>query len=204
MRDIDLFIFASDPLARAGLAVLVADLPGLNVLGQRGALDGFDLDDGLQPDVLLWDLGWEPPVDLPDLSALAAPVLALIPDGEDARAAWAAGVRGLLRRDCEAVELAAALPALAAGLMVVEPTFVPQLLGQPAGLLAGPDEELTPREQEVLNLLAEGVTNKAISFQLHISEHTVKFHVNAIMNKLGAQSRTEAVVLATRMGLILL
>ena len=63
-----------------------------------------------------------------------------------------------------------------------------------------------PEEQilEVLALLAEGLPNKTIAHRLNISEHTVKFHVNAIMGKLGAQSRTEAVVRATRLGLILL
>jgi DNA-binding NarL/FixJ family response regulator len=65
-------------------------------------------------------------------------------------------------------------------------------------------EALTPREQEVLQLLAEGLPNKTIADSLHISEHTVKFHVNAILSKLGAQSRTEAVVRATRLGLLLL
>ena len=65
-----------------------------------------------------------------------------------------------------------------------------------------PIEDLTPRETEVIQLIAEGMTNKAIAQQLDISAHTVKFHVNAIMNKLAAQSRTEAVVRATRMGLI--
>jgi DNA-binding NarL/FixJ family response regulator len=57
---------------------------------------------------------------------------------------------------------------------------------------------------EVLRLLAEGLPNKAIAHRLGISEHTVKFHVNALLGKLGAQSRTEAVVRATRLGLILL
>jgi DNA-binding NarL/FixJ family response regulator len=65
-------------------------------------------------------------------------------------------------------------------------------------------EDLTPRELEVLGLLAEGLPNKAIGLRLGISEHTVKFHVNAVLGKLGAQSRTEAVVRATRLGLILL
>jgi DNA-binding NarL/FixJ family response regulator len=64
--------------------------------------------------------------------------------------------------------------------------------------------ELTPRESEVLYLLAEGLTNKAIAHRLEISDHTVKFHVNAILGKLNAQSRTEAVVQATRLGLLLL
>ena len=65
-------------------------------------------------------------------------------------------------------------------------------------------EDLTPRETEVLQLLADGLTNKAIAQRLGISDHTVKFHVNAILGKLGAQSRTEAVVRATQHGLLLL
>jgi len=67
-----------------------------------------------------------------------------------------------------------------------------------------PVEELTPRERHVLQLLAEGLPNKAIADRLGISEHTVKFHVSAIMSKLGAQSRTEAVTRAARLGLIIL
>ena len=65
-------------------------------------------------------------------------------------------------------------------------------------------EELTPRELAVLRLLAEGLPNKTIALRLGISEHTVKFHVNAILGKLGVACRTEAVVRATRLGLILL
>ncbi len=65
-------------------------------------------------------------------------------------------------------------------------------------------EPLTPRELDVLRLLAEGLPNKTIAGRLNISKHTVKFHVNAILGKLGVASRTEAVVRATRMGLILL
>lgn len=64
-----------------------------------------------------------------------------------------------------------------------------------------PAEPLTPRELEVLQLLAQGLPNKAIAERLGVSSHTVKFHVNAILSKLGARSRTEAVVLATQMGL---
>ena len=64
--------------------------------------------------------------------------------------------------------------------------------------------ELTPRELEVLRLVAEGLSNKSVANHLSISEHTVKFHVNSIMGKLSAQSRTEAVARATRLGLLLL
>ena len=65
-------------------------------------------------------------------------------------------------------------------------------------------EELTARERDVLALVADGRSNREIASALSISEHTVKFHVNAILSKLGAQSRTEAVVRATRLGLLLL
>ena len=82
-----------------------------------------------------------------------------------------------------------------------------QTLLQPPGPSPARDpadlvEELTPRETEVLQLLADGLTNKAIAQRLGISDHTVKFHVNAVLGKLGAQSRTEAVVRASRLGLL--
>ena len=69
---------------------------------------------------------------------------------------------------------------------------------------SAPQAEVTPRELQVLGLMAEGMPNKTIAARLGISEHTVKFHVNALLNKLGAHSRTEAVTRATRMGLIAL
>jgi DNA-binding NarL/FixJ family response regulator len=69
---------------------------------------------------------------------------------------------------------------------------------------SAPAESFTPREREVLALVAEGLANKMIARKLGITEHTVKFHLNAILTKLGAQSRTEAVVKATRMGLLAL
>jgi len=71
---------------------------------------------------------------------------------------------------------------------------------RPAALV----EPLTPRESEVLQLLAQGLPNKAIAERLRISDHTAKFHVNAILGKLGAQTRTEAIVHAARLGLVLL
>jgi DNA-binding CsgD family transcriptional regulator len=71
-------------------------------------------------------------------------------------------------------------------------------------LPAPPNQALTPREIEVLGMLAEGLGNKAIAWRLDISEHTVKFHVGSILAKLNASSRTEAVTLGIRQGLILL
>ncbi len=91
-------------------------------------------------------------------------------------------------------------------LVVLDGSFAGDLLlsAQPEASGDRPVEDLTPRELEVLQLLAEGLANKAIAQRLGVSDHTIKFHVNAILGKLGAQSRTEAVVRATRLGLIVL
>ena len=96
----------------------------------------------------------------------------------------------------------AAMVAVAQGLLVLDPRL--PVLEPPARDQSQPHVmgELTPREQEVLRLVAEGLPNKSIADHLGISLHTVKFHVNAIMSKLGAQSRTEAVTRATRLGLL--
>ena len=110
--------------------------------------------------------------------------------------------RQVLLRDANEERLTAALVAVAAGLVVISPSLIGVLAREDAAESAAID--LTPREVEVLSLLAEGLTNKAIAHRLTISEHTVKFHVNAIMGKLDAQSRTDAVVRATRQGLIAL
>ncbi len=96
--------------------------------------------------------------------------------------------------------LAAALVALSHGLQVLDPA----LSGEPGLLAPGLEavSPLTPRENDVLRLLAEGLPNKGVASRLEVSEHTVKFHVNSIMGKLNAQNRTEAVTLATRLGLL--
>ena len=90
-----------------------------------------------------------------------------------------------------------------AGALVMDLVNIPSPPGRERG--AAPlVEDLTPRELEVLQLLAEGLSNKEIARRLGTSEHTVKFHVNAILGKLGAHSRTEAVTRAARLGLIIL
>ena len=88
------------------------------------------------------------------------------------------------------------------GLTVLEPALADTISPHRTRTVTPPTGHLTPRELQVLQLLAEGLANKAIAHQLDISEHTVKFHVNSILSKLNAQSRTEAVMQATRLGLI--
>lgn len=206
--DLQVLVVADDPLARAGLATLLASRPECTVAGQvPGENDILEALEVFRPDVVVWDLGWDPTVALErlaDLDENGVPVLALLPDETNAADAWLAGARGLLLREVTADSLFAAIAAVVEGLTVLDSALDDAL--RPVRDRA-PDslpDELTPRELEVLQLLAEGLSNKAIAYRLEISAHTVKFHVNAIMSKLGAQSRTEAAVRATRMGLILI
>jgi two-component system, NarL family, response regulator YdfI len=118
------------------------------------------------------------------------------------------GVKAVLPRGVTERELSAALEAVAAGLTVLAADQVEELSSAPS--LAENDdgmpfaEALTPREIEVLGLVAEGLANKEIAARLAISEHTAKFHVASIMGKLGATSRTEAVTAGLRRGLIII
>ena len=210
--DLRVLVVASSPLARAGLTALLDDAAGIEIVGQspvdRDLPDTLDI---YRPDVLIWDMGYEPMQQLERLGEISrAGVLALIADEatalEAAPALIGTGVRGLLLQAANADTLAAALHALGQGLVVITPEIAGALRTEPILSAEGaPDalvDALTPRELEVINLIAEGLPNKTIAGKLGISEHTVKFHVNAILTKLGAQSRTEAVVRATRMGMI--
>ena len=199
---------ADDPLARAGLVGQQRGQPGCTVVGQVPV--GAQLSSLMEvygPEVVMWDLGWDPTSSLESLSELSdagTPIIALLPEESHASEVWASGARGLLPRNAETESLMAALIAVAQGLIILDPRLAPSVPPPAGPRPAPPVGELTPRELEVLRLLAEGLPNKSIGQRLGISEHTVKFHVNSILGKLGAQSRTEAVTLASRLGLILL
>ena len=199
-----LIVLADDPLARAGLAALLAGLPGGRVVYQGHSELLADAADGeVEPaDAIIWDTGWDTGREREERLGLAVPVLALAADTESAAAAWALGCRGVISRAADEEQLLAAVRATAAGLHALSPALAGALLrGDPAETQPA-TIDLTPRESQVLALLTEGLTNKAIAYRLAISDHTVKFHVNAILGKLNAQSRTDAVVRATRLGLI--
>jgi two-component system nitrate/nitrite response regulator NarL len=208
-EDLRLVIVADNPLARTGLVALLNDQPGLYVTGQVAA-DGdlLKMLDIYRPTVIVWDLGWEPAATLERLREVRESqyrVVALLPAEDYAKNAWRAGASGLLFQNVQVEPLIATIEAVASGLLVLEPALAAQTLESTESVTSEPPaEDLTPREVEVLQLLAQGLTNKAIAQRLAISDHTVKFHVNAIMTKLNAQSRTEAVVRASRLGLILL
>jgi NarL family two-component system response regulator YdfI len=117
------------------------------------------------------------------------------------------GVRAVLPNDLQPEQLVVALEAAASGLIVIHPAEVSavfQPARQASPQLAELAEALTPRESEVLQMLASGLANKEIAARLAISEHTVKFHVASILGKLGAGSRTEAVSIGIRRGIVLL
>jgi DNA-binding NarL/FixJ family response regulator len=136
-----------------------------------------------------------------DLAESGPPVIVLSDDPQWTAEALRAGVRAVLPRELTAAEMIAAVEATAAGLVTMHPRDLEALL--PAAHAARPVEALSPREIEVLGMMAEGISNKEIAARMGISEHTVKFHVAQIMGKLRAGTRTEAVMVGLRMGLIL-
>ena len=119
--------------------------------------------------------------------------------------AMQAGVRGVLSSDADAGQLGLAIEAAAGGLFVLHPDEVrAERSSSPRAATLELSEPLTARERQVLQMLGGGLGNKEIASRLKISGHTAKFHVASILGKLGASSRTEAVAIGLRRGLILL
>ncbi len=109
---------------------------------------------------------------------------------------------GAVAADAGAAELRAAVAALSEGLSVASPSLLQGMLRRPPAAADGPQPRLSPRELEVLGLLAEGLANRQIAAALGISDHTVKFHVASVYAKLGAGNRIEAVQSGLRQGLL--
>ena len=195
-----LVICARTPAVRAGLRALLAR-SGFEVLDE---LAPEELSDGLPlgTDVLVVDLAQE------DRELRAAfdeelsglPMVLLV----DGNAGPPAAGRAWLAADASEAALAAAVTAVAAGLSVTDPALGPALPEAASDDLDGEPVALTAREHDVLVLLAAGLPNKGIARDLGISEHTVKYHVGSLLSKLDAQSRTEAVTVAARRGLLTL
>lgn len=214
---IRVLIVAAYPMARAGLAALLGGVADIEVVGQTaGGSILVTAIDAATPAVILLDQpgGDEEPLEqlerlLAERTGLAALVLGAEATEGAALAALGAGARGYLPRESGGAELIAAVRAVAAGLLVLDPAsatdLLERLLERPRPSVAtAPGEALTPREREVLQALAGGLTNRAIARRLSVSENTIKFHVSSILTKLSAASRAEAVALAARRGLLLL
>lgn len=198
-------VASDDPLARRSLAFALREQferAHVRALGPSSPRD-----DAPAADVCVWDLGHDPRAALDRLQSAPGPmvpVVALVPSAAPVRAALAWGARAVLPRDAPDDVLAAAVRAVERGLSVLAPPFADDLFARDEVTAPSSAEALPAREREVLGLIAEGMPNKLIAHTLGISEHTVKFHVNAVMARLGAQSRTEAVVRAARRGLLVL
>jgi len=144
---------------------------------------------------------------LGELTSDAAIVLLMeVSDARSISRLLRSGVRAILSRESDVDDVLSAIYAAYDGLVLLSTTTADSLAGVFADQLAEVDEELseeiTSRETEVLRMLAEGLVNKDIAGRLGISEHTVKFHISSILDKLGASTRTEAVTLGIRRGLI--
>jgi len=209
---IRVLVKASSAIARAGLESLVREHPGLQLIrdspGAASAAGSEPL-----PDVLVAEaesLGDDFAREALDWASAGGPVVLLVRNlaTESVAEALRDGVKAVLPAGLTAAEIAAAIEAAAAGLVVLDGIGAEALVRSAAPVSGGEVkplvESLTPREVEVLRLVAAGLGNKEIAGRLEISEHTVKFHVASVMGKLGAASRTEAVTLGIRHGLIMI
>lgn len=195
-------VAAAYPALRAGLLALLAS----DATIEASAAEGAELGDEPEaaPSALVVDYTAGEPDGAIVLSE-AFPSLPLVLIGADP-ASDGPGIGSTpvayLPSDVDAEALIAAVHAAVAGLIVLDPTVAGATGVHTHGAAANGGETLTAREREVLQLVAEGLPNKAIARELGISEHTAKFHVGSLLSKLGAASRTEAVTLATRRGLL--
>jgi DNA-binding NarL/FixJ family response regulator len=203
-------IFSTDPVLRRNLEQLPRDEPAVVLVGIFDQPSSFP--EPGRVDVLL--------ADTPAQELLAEyrgrnPGIALVvlldgTDSEEVVRALSAGARAVLDRSASRNEIIAAVKAVTAGLIVVAPQLLATLFNEApfADALSKVNDaghaRLTPRELEVLVAMADGASNKAIARRLGISFHTAKFHVAAILAKLDADSRTEAVAKAAQLGLVML
>lgn len=203
-------VIAVSPVIRMGLSAMLDDNPKLAVVESGVDLDSLTSKiEQLQPDVVLYDWNGNDYETITQQSLSATIILTDELEDINLGTVLAAGVKGILPQDSEESEIIAAIKAVASGLVVLHPEIVDNLgLHKETNLQKKSDldsiQTLTPREIEILQMLTRGLSNKAIAQQLHISDHTVKFHVSSIFQKLNVSTRTEAVAVGVRLGLIML
>jgi len=202
-------------LFRAGIASLLRAW-GMDVVGQ--AADGdeaIELTRRLKPELVLMDVGMSPcngleatrviKTELPDVKVI---IVTVSEDEQDLFEAIKSGAEGYLLKGMSEEELGSTLARISAGEPALSPGLATKILDEfarmareGAGKPAGPEDELTDREREVLRLVAEGATNREIASRLYVSENTVSFHMKNILGKLHLKNRAQAAAFAIRAGL---
>ena len=211
MDSIRLLVADDHPMLREGLVAVLGTQPDFEVVGE--AADGDEvvrLAGSLDPDVILLDLempgtdGVEALEKLRDAGSRARTIVfTAYNTDERILGSLRAGARGYLLKGASRQEIFGAIRTVQAGGSLLEPAVTDRLLNRIGGEGSVPENRrLTPRELEVLALVARGLKNAEIADQLYISERTVKFHVGSILTKLEAQNRTEAARIAARRGLV--
>ena len=203
---IRVLVAAASAVRRAGLETLIRNNSTLKLIGSLQATRNLAQHvRDLEADVVLIDAESTHSLD----PGVGVPIVLLIDEPGPTWTAQAlrSGVKAILPRESDMEDVFAAIQAAHAGLVLLDPEITLSMAAKIRPAFE-PDveiaDELTPREIEVLRMLAEGLGNREMAVRLGISDHTVKFHISSILDKLNASSRTEAVTVGIRMGLILL
>lgn len=200
------------PVVREGLRSFLSSRPGIDVVGEAASADEVvDAVRSLGPDVVLVDLmmpggGIEA---IGRVTQLPSPprmlVLTSFAGDDKVLPALRAGAAGYLLKDVDPSDLEAAIRTVHRGGSVLGPAVAPRVLDQATSTRPVADDrlsELTPRERDVLELLAQGMSNRQIAAELYVAEKTVKTHMSSILTKLRVTDRTQAALYAARHGVV--